>query len=464
MVHEFRLQDPGEGIHEAEILEISVSKGDHVSEGDTVVVAETDKAAVEIPAPVDGEVQEIRVAVGNIANVGDVLMVFGEAGEDSEQDADSSGADKPDRDTKTEEKKSSESDKDGQNTGLVTGREDEEDGETSDQEAAGDDGASGKETEHDNGYGQNDDETATGDDSARKSADTTSSSVQNPLATPAVRGLARELEVDLADVKGTGDDGRILKKNIRDAAGDNEDAGKAIGANIVELRSLRRTTARRMAQAWREIPHVTHQDVIEITALERLRREHEAEIEQQGGALTLTPFIVKALAIALADFPNFNATFDADNCAVHQMPDVNIGVALDTERGLLVPVLRDAGSKSIVDLAVNLKKLGDRLREDAATREDLRGATFTLTNVGAIGGTGLAPIINPPQTAIFGVARAELRQIVRGDIDEHTTEVALCLPVCLTFDHRVADGAEAARFVELVKALLDDPGALVLNS
>ncbi|WP_299564330.1 dihydrolipoamide acetyltransferase family protein [uncultured Sulfitobacter sp.] len=449
MAHEFRLQDPGEGIHEAEILEITVSKGDHVSEGDTVVVAETDKAAVEIPAPVDGEVREIRVAVGDIAEVGDVLMVFGEAGDDTEQDADRSGAAEQDSDTDTDEKKSAED-----------ARKDDENGETSDEAPSGE--SDGADTGHDDTDTQ--DNEVTEDGSTQKSGDTTSSAAKKPLATPAVRGLARELVINLANVKGSGKDGRVLKKDVQDAAGDKGDAGRAEGAKIVELRSLRRTTARRMAQAWREIPHVTHQDVIEITALERLRREHEAEIEQQGGALTLTPFIVKALAITLADFPNFNATFDADACAVHQLPDVNIGVALDTDRGLLVPVLRDAGAKSIAELAVNLKKLGDRLREDAATRDDLRGATFTLTNVGAIGGTGLAPIINPPQTAIFGVARAELRHVVRGDIDEHTTEVALCLPVCLTFDHRVADGAEAARFVQRVKALLDDPGALVLNS
>lgn len=453
MAHEFRLQDPGEGIHEAEILEIPVSKGDRVSQGDTVVVAETDKAAVEIPAPADGEVQEIRVAVGDIATVGDVLMVFGDADADAEaEDGNGDGDEAKEQgaeDSGTEETQNTSSDE------PTEGEEDGRDGKEADADT------SDVEAERDDADLREEGDSAPDDGRAEEAADSRSGGTEKPRATPAVRGLARELGVDLSDIEGSGDDGRILKADVRAAA---EDADDGQGAKIVELRSLRRTTARRMAQAWRDIPHVTHQDVIEITALERLRREHEVEIEKQGGALTLTPFIVKALAIALADFPNFNATFDADACAVHQLAEYNIGVALDTERGLLVPVLRDAGHKSIAELAVNLNALGDRLRQDSATREDLRGATFTLTNVGAIGGTGLAPIINPPQTAIFGVARAELRQVVRGDIDEHTLEVALCLPVCLTFDHRVADGAEAARFVERVKALLDDPGALVLNS
>lgn len=459
MAHEFRLQDPGEGIHEAEILEIPVKKGDHVSEGDTVVVAETDKAAVEIPAPVDGEVLDIRVKVGDIATVGDVLMVFDEDGAGSEDDdTDEDGADKK-RGTAADdgqEADDAETAKEGapKKSARKKARQGREDAEDAD-----DDSGSGEV------------EAKSEPSRSTSTRDSVSSTVRKVRATPSVRGLAREMGVDLSEIDGSGEDGRILEDDVKDAAGgekggekDGEKRAPTKGEKVVELRSLRRTMARRMAQAWLEIPHVTHQDMIEITALERLRRKHAEEIGKLGGALTLTPFIVKALAIALTDFPNFNATFDADACAVHQMPDYNIGVALDTERGLLVPVLRDAGRKSITELALDLSKLGERLRANFATPEDLRGATFTLTNLGAIGGTGLAPIINPPQTAIFGTARAELRQMVRGDIDDHTIEVALCLPVCLTFDHRVADGAEAARFVGRVKALLDDPGELVLNT
>lgn len=441
MAHEFRLEDPGEGLHEAEILEIPVSKGDEVAEGDTVVVIETDKAAMEIPAPVGGEVQEIRIAVGDTAEVGDVLMVFGEAGEggDTEEQDDDSGT--------TEEADGA----------------DDEGAEAPADDAEEEDGESDPGEKEDSDKTDDSGEKTGSDERAEKPSETDGSPAgQKPQATPAVRGLAREMGVDLSNVEGSGDGGRILKDDVKAVA---DGGGKeTTDETVVELRSLRRTTARRMAEAWREIPHVTHQDVIEITALERLRREHEDDIEKRGGSLTLTPFIVKALAIALADFPNFNATFDAESEAVHQLSACNIGVALDTERGLLVPVLHDAARKSIADLALELTHLGERLRDGSATREDLRGATFTLTNIGAIGGTGLAPLINPPQTAIFGAARAALQQVVRGDIDEPTTEVALCLPVSLTFDHRVADGAEAARFVERVKALLDDPGALVLNS
>ncbi len=460
MTHEFRLQDPGEGIHEAEILEIPVKKGDHVTEGDTVVVAETDKAAVELPAPVDGEVREIRVAVGDIATVGDVLMVFDESGagstDDEAQDAGRDAGEKRDTDGDDDEQTDDADVDETEDSKEPTGNEpsqDREDFAKEDDDASNEAEAPGKKPE--------------ARPSAASKGGARSSAKKKVLATPAVRGLAREMDVDLSEIEGSGEDGRILEEDVKAATGGDEAAAQEAepteGVKVVELRSLRRTMARRMAQAWREIPHVTHQDMIEITALERLRREHAAEIEKQGGALTLTPFIVKALAITLTDFPNFNATFDADACAVHQLAEYNIGVALDTERGLLVPVLRDAGHKSIADLALELSELGERLRANSAKPGDLRGATFTLTNLGMIGGTGLAPIINPPQTAIFGIARAELRQLVRGDIDDYTIEVALCLPVCLTFDHRVADGAEAARFVGRVKELLDDPGELVLN-
>ncbi len=501
MSHEFRLQDPGEGIHEAEILEINVSKGDHVKEGDDVIVAETDKAAVDIPAPISGNVQEIRVSVGDIVKVGDVLMVFGdEDGESSEQSDDTQETedqsqsepeevdvnDNEDSDTAdedavdTDHQQNSDSNDRGQDPDEDTSAEREGQSAEEDRDASGADDETAKPEDIDDRVNVDAESEDTGESEEEKSEseEKTSSAERDKIddsdvrATPAVRGLAHELNVNLATVEGSGDEGRILEDDVREAADQQEasdkgDDGKAESDDsetVVKLRTLRRTTARRMEQAWRDIPHVTHHDVIEITALERLRQEHAAEIEERGGTLTLTPFIVKALVIALADFPNFNATFDVEERAVHCKKRIDVGVAFDTERGLIVPVLRNAGQASIAELALQLSEFDERLRKGNATAEDLRGATFTLTNIGAIGGTGLTPIINPPQTAIFGAARAELRQVVRGDLDDHTTDVALCLPVCLTFDHRVADGAEAARFVNSVRALLADPGRLMLHS
>ncbi|MCV2869117.1 2-oxo acid dehydrogenase subunit E2 [Defluviimonas sp. WL0002] len=457
MPHEFRLQDPGEGIHEAEIVEINVAKGDKVAEGDDVIVAETDKAAVDIPAPVSGTVQEIRVAVGDIVNVGDVLLVFSE---DGDGDADKAQSQNGDREPAPTETAPTE-------TAPAKARSDDEPEDRAPEDGEGewdrDEGDTDEGDTDEGGGGEASDEPERSRDRDEKLKP------DEVLATPAVRGLARELGVDLTKLEATGKDGRVTEKAVREAAqtthGEaDDDADAADGEeDVYELRSLRRTTARRMEQAWRDIPHVTHHDVIDITALERLRRKHAPEIEKKGGALTLTPFLVKALAVALADFPDFNATFDAEAREVHRKNRFDVGVALDTERGLLVPVLRNAGQASIIDMAHNLGELAERLREGKARAEDLRGATFTLTNIGPIGGTGLSPIINPPQTAIFGAARAELRQLVKGDLDDYRFELALCLPVCLTFDHRVADGAQAARFVNAVRALLGDPEKLMLH-
>ena len=218
-----------------------------------------------------------------------------------------------------------------------------------------------------------------------------------------------------------------------------------------------------MAEAWREIPHVVHHDEANITEMERLRRAHAEEVEVAGGKLTITPFILKALAGAIGEYPRFNAIFDAQEEELVIRGKINIGVALNTDRGLLVPVIRDVDKKSVIDLALELTALSEKLRQERPKSDVLKDGTFTLTNVGSIGGTGFSPLINPPQVAIFGAARAQLRQVLTGDLDNHKSEVRLALPVCVAFDHRVIDGAEAARFMNAIKHLLGDPAELLLH-
>ncbi len=427
MAYEFRLQDPGEGIHEAEILEIVVAEGDHVEEGDDVLVAETDKAAVDIPSPVTGEVIEIKVGEGDLVRVGDVLMVFEEEGAAKER---------PEAEEAPGERAVDEAEPAESEAGKGV-REPAPRAEA--RRAAPDAGEPGEAPD------------TAGEEKA------SAPEREGVRATPAVRGLARELGVDLEALAGGGPEGRVTEEDVR---------GAAPGAARVRretLRSIRRATARRMTRSWREIPHVVHHDAVEITALERLRRAQAADVEAEGGKLTLTPFLLKALASALGDHPRFNATFDGERDALEIHPDVHIGVALDTERGLVVPVVRDVRRKSVLALAVELEDLAGALRGGQGEGEIFKGGTFTLTNVGAIGGTGFSPLINPPQVAIFGAARAQLRQVVRGDLDDHELDIALVLPVCVAFDHRVVDGADAARFMNTVRELLSDPGALVVR-
>ena len=215
----------------------------------------------------------------------------------------------------------------------------------------------------------------------------------------------------------------------------------------IALRSIRRTTAREMARSWAQIPHVMHYDTADITALEQFRQAHTAEVEDAGGKLTLTVLVLKALVGALKAFPRFNASLDEDDGSIVIKHYYNIGVAVDTGQGLLVPVVRDVERKSVIELAVELVRLSERAREAKAERDELQGGSFTLTNVGGIGGTLFTPIIRHPEVAILGLGRASLQPVAEGDPAEPTLTAQLRLPLCLGFDHRVNDGADAARFV-----------------
>jgi pyruvate dehydrogenase E2 component (dihydrolipoamide acetyltransferase) len=231
----------------------------------------------------------------------------------------------------------------------------------------------------------------------------------------------------------------------------------------VPLQSVRRATARQMSLAWAQIPHVMHQDLADITALELFRRRHAAEVEQLGGKLTLTVLVLRAVVAVLKQFPRFNASLDAEGGQLILKQYYHIGVAVDTERGLIVPVVRDVDRKSMTDLAIELTALVEQVRQGKVNRDDLQGGTFTITNPGAIGGTTFTPIINYPEVAILGLGRTRLEPVVQGDIDNFTIAPRLCLPLHLAFDHRVNDGADAARFMRTLIDTLRDPEAFLLR-
>jgi pyruvate dehydrogenase E2 component (dihydrolipoamide acetyltransferase) len=226
------------------------------------------------------------------------------------------------------------------------------------------------------------------------------------------------------------------------------------------LRGVRRRSAEHLALAWSVIPHVTQHDQADITDLEALRRRHQPRVREWGGELTLTVLLVKAAAIALQSHPRFNASLDAAAGELVLKRYYHVGVAVDTEHGLMVPVLRDVDRKRVRDLAVELPKLAARTREGKASLDDLRGGTFTVTNTGALGGTGATPIINYPEVAILGVGRARQTPVVH----DGQVAVRLILPLSLAFDHRVIDGMEAARFGSDLVRLLEDPERLLLES
>ncbi|MGA7876248.1 MAG: 2-oxo acid dehydrogenase subunit E2, partial [Desulfoferrobacter sp.] len=226
---------------------------------------------------------------------------------------------------------------------------------------------------------------------------------------------------------------------------------------------VRRATAKRMAQSWSQIPHVTHADEADITELEAFRRKHKEEVAAKGGSLSLTVFALRAAVAALKAFPRFNASLDTENEEIILKNYYHIGVAVDTDKGLIVPSIRDVDRKSIFDLSRELDELIARAREGKVERDDMVGGTFTITNVGPLGGTGFTPIINYPQVAILGLAKAHYRPVVMGEEGNFEIVPRLILPLIVGFDHRVLDGADAARFVNTVISALHDPEQLLMT-
>ncbi len=424
MRKEFKLPDLGEGIHEGEILEVSVSPGDMVNEGDIIFVVETDKAAVEIPSPFTGKVEEVLIAPHAVVHVGEVMVVFEVEGGKKE-------------DTVKKQPPVPEAAK-----------------------------------------------------SKPAPAEQPAAPRKGPVpASPATRKLARELGVDLGQVAGSGLAGLVTAEDVRAFAEQGDvsieqeqppapesvavsaglfsaptlpDFAKWGGVERQPIRSVRRAIAKKMALSWSQIPHVCHQDVADITELETIRRKNRDEVKSHGGALTVTVFALKAALAALETMPRFNASLDAAREEIILKQYYNLGVATDTEKGLLVPVIKDVDKKTMLELAVELPQLAEKAREGKLSVEEMSGGTFTITNIGGIGGTGFQPIINYPEAAILGLGQARWQPVVHTD-GEGKKEVVprLMLPLVLAFDHRILDGAEGARFMNEIKETFENPARIM---
>jgi pyruvate dehydrogenase E2 component (dihydrolipoamide acetyltransferase) len=488
MAQEFTLPDPGEGIHEAEIVELKVSPGDHVDDGDALVVVETDKAEVDVPSSFTGTVEDVKVSEGDDVRVGDVLLTYTTSDRESEEGSDEQPREAPDDDG-------------GASTDASADDRGEDEGtDEQQQDASAKAGPSRDEAPDD----EDDDADRKPRDSTPRDSDDHDTSRERgssePVAaSPATRRLARELDVDLDRLEGSGPDGRVTDDDVRKAADEGAPADEETHdehptgeprerqprrpskwpltprapvlpdferwgpVERIDLRSVRRATAQRMALAWSQVPHVMHEDLADITALERFRREQAESVESEGGKLTLTTLVVKAAVAALKEFPRFNASLDTEAGEIVVKRYFHIGVAVATDRGLLVPVIRDADRKSVIDIARELGRLADRARDGDLDLEEMRGGTFSITNPGGIGGTRFTPIVNFPQVAILGCGRAALQPVAEGDLDSATVGHRFRLPLCLGFDHRVNDGADAARFVRRLCELLADPESFTLT-
>jgi pyruvate dehydrogenase E2 component (dihydrolipoamide acetyltransferase) len=294
-----------------------------------------------------------------------------------------------------------------------------------------------------------------------------------PAAAPSVRRLARELGVDIRRVPGSGAGGRIspddVQAYVRNAIATGVAPASASGAPLPDLdrwgrverkpmSNIRRKTAEHLSLAWTTIPHVTQHDKADITALEALRKQYSPQAEKAGGKLTITAIALKIIERALRKFPQFNSSIDTARNEIVYKKSIHIGVAVDTERGLLVPVIRDVDRKGILELSVELSKVSEKARAGKLSLEEMQGGGFTITNLGGIGGTSFTPIVNWPEVAILGISRGAYEPV----LVNNQFEPRLVLPLSLSYDHRVIDGADAARFVRWVAEAFEQPFVLTL--
>jgi pyruvate dehydrogenase E2 component (dihydrolipoamide acetyltransferase) len=491
MATEFRLPELGENIKSGDVSRVLVSVGDTVAEGQPLLELETDKAAIEVPAPVSGTLKEIHVKAGQKVDVGQLILTLEPStdGKGERDEAESGARDARREETRTqaevepeqEAKEARRADSigaEGEMAGVVpkgeVKKEQEADGAgivrrheaVPVQEREGDAGPS-----------------ARGDMGKLRLVEPLRAQVQShpavepAPAAPSVRRTARELGVDINQVPGSGPAGRISIEDVKNFArslivnrGGSKSVEQAATSPLPDFRqwgeverkpmsSVRRKTAEHMHRSWSTIPHVTQFDKVDITELEQLRVRFGQKAEAGGGKLTVTAIILKVIASALRVFPQFNASLDMARSEIIFKKYFHIGVAVDTDRGLLVPVIRDVGKKNILDVSVELSQMADKARNKKLTLEEMQGGTFTITNLGGIGGTHFSPIVNAPEVAILGVSRASTEAV----FIDGKFEPRLMLPLSLSYDHRLIDGADAVRFLRWIVEALEEPFLLALE-
>jgi pyruvate dehydrogenase E2 component (dihydrolipoamide acetyltransferase) len=409
LAYEFRLPDIGEGIAEGEVVRWHVKEGDEVKENQPLVEIMTDKVNVEIPSPRKGMVQRLMAKEGEVIKVGQVLIVIAE--DDSRTAAAPTPAAKPVPNVAKQ---------------LPSGVRQQ----------------------------------------AISPAPIQAPKPREVLATPATRKLARDLGVDLCLVQGTGPAGRITDDDIQQFRGSPRQvstvtvAGPRGAEERVQLRGIRRVVAQHMVKSRSTAAQVTHVDEVDMSEVVHLRDRSKLSAEKRGVKLTYLPFIIKALIPALKQYPYLNASLDDEKEEIILRRYYNIGIATDTDQGLVVPVIKEADHKSITQLAAEIATLSEKARAGQLTLDEIQGSTFTITNVGGIGGMFATPIINYPEVAILGVHKITKRPVVK----DNQIVIRDMTYLSLSFDHRVLDGAMAAHFVNTVKQYLEDPKLLLLET
>ena len=428
MAKEFKLPDLGEGIETGDVVSVLVSEGDTIEVDQGVIELETDKALIEVPSEFAGTVASVNVSEGDAIPPGTVLITIDENG---------AAASEPEAEPAPEP--------------------------TEAPPAAP--------------------EPAPQPEPAAPADPQPSATPAAPVASdgtipaaPATRRFARELGVDLKGVPGTGPGGRIVKEDVQShvqsvmAGGGAVASGPGPAPKLPDfsvwgeierqpMPKIRQVIARNLSLAWATIPHVTQFGSADATALEAFRQRNKGAAESLGAKLTPTVLVLKAIVTALKAFPQFNASLDQAANEVILKRYINLGIAVDTDRGLMVPVIKDVDRKDIYQLALELGDLGDRTRTNKVSPDELQGGTFSVTNLGSLGGSSFTPIVNHPEVAILGIGRGrEEAVVVDGRI-----EPRLMMPLCLSYDHRVVDGADGVRFINKLIQSLENPEHMLLG-
>ena len=436
----FNLPDLGEGLEDAEIVEWKVAEGDTVELNQPLIEVNTAKALVEIPSPVAGTIKTLHGETGAVVEVGAPLVTFEvEAGSPPSAETDAAAA---------AGQQASQGDRESKREAVLVGY------------GVDEGGSKGKRRPRLKPPGARRAPAAVAETAAPETAEAGEvSEVKEVKATPPVRRLARERGIDLASLTGSGPEGRITREDVLGAApADAEDTSSqqggaepaaAEGEERVPVRGVRRMIAEKMARSWREVPHVTTFHQVDATQIERLRKELT---EQTGTKVSALAIVVRALADVCQRHPELNSSWDEEAHEIIVKSDRHVGIATDTERGLLVPVVHDAGQKGIGQIATEIAELVEAARSGKAKLEQLTGGTITVTNVGTFGSSYGTPIINIPEAAILALGRIEERAVV---VDGAVT-ARPSVTLSLSFDHRVLDGADADKALTDLRQLLED--------
>ena len=440
MAFEFKLPDIGEGIHEGEIAKWLVAEGDKINEDDVLVEIQNDKAVVEIPSPVDGTVSKIHIEEGEVTTVGTTIVTIDDGSEDSASSE------------KTEEKS-----------------------EEKTSEKPADDAAKPASEEQASEASPNKED--------KKSDKDTSDSDKIVIAMPSVRKFARENDVNIKEVTGTGKNGRILKADIENFGSESaepvqaeESAEEKSSASEPakqapakqqtgeletreKMSGMRKAIAKAMVNSKHTSPHVTHIDEVEVDALWAHRKKFKEIAAEQNVKLTFLPYVVKALVSALKKYPELNTSIDNETFEVIQKHYYNVGIAADTEKGLVVPVVKDADKLSMFEISDEINELATKARDGKLSSEEMKGGSVTISNLGSAGGKWFTPVINQPEVAILGIGRIEEQPVVKdGEI-----VAARVLALSLSYDHRQIDGATAQNALNHIKRLLNNPDLLLME-